>query len=326
MNILITGGAGFIGSHIAAYHAAKGDAIWVVDNLSEGRLENLEGLKLHRFDQYDIRNYPSLSEAVAWSDRIYHMAALLGQRRVLTYPVETLFNNIDGCQKILEAMSHLKKDIRLIIASSSGVYWHVTPGPDNTLHESDTIAVPSGQFREESYYLSKLINEVMALAYAHEKGCHCTIARIFNTIGPRQSRSYGMVVPTFVEQALTGQPITIYGDGQQTRSFCHVKDVARALSLLLENPSSRAEIYNVGYDQECSILELATMVKTLSKSPSEIHFISYKETYGFDFKDTNQRPPNMTKIKALTGFTPEYSLEETLKELIQTYAASPHSK
>lgn len=318
-NVVVTGGAGFIGSHIAAYHLKKGDHVWVVDNMQAGRLENMASFRDNphfQFDQSDVRTWPRLHEATKWADRIYHMAANVGQRLVLGNPVDTLWNNIQGCEKILEAMTDSHSQARLLIASSSGVYCHNTVGPDGLVHEDDELIIPSGKFLQEVYHLSKLINEVMGLTYCSQKKIHCTVVRIFNTVGVNQSSAYGMVLPTFVEEALSNKPLTVYGDGLQTRSFSNVLDTVRALDLLLDNPKSDGEIVNVGDDRECSIIHLAEMVKELAHSDSEICYLTYKEAYGIDFHDVRRRRPDLRKLKSLTGFQPQYSIKETIEQSI----------
>jgi len=325
MHILVTGGAGFIGSHLVQYHLDKGDHVWAVDNLLTGKEDNIKAFEKHpffRFTQADLAQWPQLLEAITWADRIYHMAAILGQRLVLSNPVDTLSKNIHNCELILQGMTHVNKKVRLLIASSSGVYASVNLKAEETLPEDTILHFNSGAYLQESYYFSKLINEVMGLAYLHQKGIQCTIARIFNTIGTRQTGRYGMVVPTFVEQALKNQPITVYGDGLQTRSFCNVQDTVTALDLIMKNPESNGEIINIGNNDECSINDLAKLVKEKAKSRSEITHLSYKEAYGVDFHDVQVRRPNIDKLKRLTGFQPQWTLEQTVQQIIEKTQAS----
>ncbi len=319
-NILITGGAGFIGSSLTRFHLEQGNAVWVVDNLITGRKENLQDFQSNpsfRFDQEDMIEWPKLHEAVEWADNIYNMAAVVGQRQVLSAPVNTLTMNIRCCEVVLQAMSSLNKKGRLLVASSSEVYRHTPQDLDKPFREDSILPISSGHMLQETYPLSKIVNEIMGLAYAFEKGIHCTIARLFNTIGLNQTGRYGMVVPTFVDQALNQKPLTVYGDGHQTRSFCNVKDTAKLFDLLLENPESNQEIVNVGNDQECSILDLAKLVRKIANSNSEIKFLSYREAYGVDFVDHQRRRPNIEKLIKLTGYSPKWSLEQTLKEIIE---------
>lgn len=319
-HILVTGGAGFIGSNIVQHHLEKGDHVWAVDNLQSGQMKNIEAYlnnPLFQFDQADLCTWSALQKAVQWADYIYHMAAVIGQRQVIAKPIETLCNNIKGCERILEAMCS-KKSVRLIIASTSGLYIHSEPEADDSYKETAQVGFTSGAYIQESYPVSKLVDEVMCLAYAKEEGLDCTIARLFNTIGVHQSSRYGMVVPTFVEQALNNNPITVHGTGLQTRSFCSVHDTVQLLNSLLDNPKSKSEIVNIGNDKECSINELAKMVKERTQSQSEIVHISYQEAYGIDFIDVQRRKPNLEKMHRLTGYKPKWTLEQTIDETIES--------
>ena len=317
--VLVTGGAGFIGSHIVARHLIAGDEVWAIDNLHSGRMENIAFCNFNphfKFSQADICDWPEMKEAVKWADRIYHMASYVGQWMVLKQPIATLTNNIYGTESVLSAMGDTKSAARLIIASTSSVYCHNKVGPDGMVSETDTLSIPSGKFRQECYLTSKLIGEVFALSYAYEKEIHCTLARIFNTVGVNQSPAYGMVVPNFVEKALLQQPINVFGDGEQSRSFSDVRDTVRALSLLLESPEAKGEIVNVGDDRECSINDLADLVKRLTHSHSEIRHISYEEAYGVDFVDVRRRRPDLRKLRRLTDFQPQYSITDTIEQVI----------
>lgn len=319
-NILITGGAGFIGSNLAADQLAKGRQVRVVDNLVTGRMNNLEPyLKnpaLH-FEQADLGNWKNLEEAVEWADCIFHLAGSVGQRFVLNNPIYTITNNIQGCEAILKAMDKVNRKASLLIASTSELYVHSQENPDGTVSEGAIISVHSDNFLQETYPISKLVNEIMTLSFAYEKGLHCTIARIFNTIGVNQTGVYGMVVPTFIKQALSHQPLTVYGDGLQTRSFSDVRDTITALDLLLDTPASKGEIVNVGNDKECSIIDLANLVKRKTNSRSEIIYMSYKEAYGVPFTDVRRRQPNLQKLKRLTNFNQRWSLEDTIDSILQ---------
>lgn len=321
-NILVTGGAGFIGSHIVNHHIEKGDHVWAVDNLISGRTSNIKQFQNHpsfKFDQADVCNWPKMQEAVNWADGIYHMAAIVGQYHVLAKPIETLFNNVRSCESILEAMSKTQKKGRLLIASTSSVYIHSDTDVNGTSLENSKICFPSGIFIQEAYPLSKFTTEVMGLSALFENDVDCTIARIFNTIGVNQHSHYGMVVPSFIEQALKGLPITIYGTGKQTRCFMNVHDTVEVFNLLLENPKSKGEIYNVGNDLECSIIDLAKLVREITQSKSEIVYIPYKEAYGIDFFDVQRRVPNLEKLKNLIEFRPKWTLEQTIQEIMESY-------
>lgn len=309
MKIFITGGAGFIGSHLVEHHLKKGNEVWSVDNLATGQQSNLfHGV---RFDEGELCSYPNLEEAVEWADQVFHTAATIGMMRVINNPIKTLCNNIHSTESVLQAVGKSKKKPHLLITSTSGVYCHVPF--EKEYREDVNLVVPSGEYKQECYSLGKIVNEVMALGYSDQYHFPCTIARLFNTIGPRQTGKYGMVAPRFVAQALKGEPITVYGDGMQTRSFCCVYDTVRGLDLLMENPKSCGKIYNVGnHTKEITILEFAKLVKERLKSSSEIQFVPYKEAFGFDFEDVLHRRPSIEKIHALTGFTPEWSLEQTI--------------
>lgn len=320
--ILVTGGAGFIGSNIVAHHLAKGDSVWAMDNLQTGRKRNLEPFLHHplfQFDEANICLWPKIQEAVDWADYIYHMAADVGQRFVIAHPIGTLTDNIRGCEQLLKALSQSSSKARLILASTSEVYNHIKAPSENGFSEDSLLTLPSGKFIQETYPLGKIVNEVMGLAYCQEKGVHCTIARIFNTVGINQSSAYGMVLPAFIEQALSNRPLTVYGDGQQTRTFCNVKDTVAMLELLLENEASRGEIINVGNENECTILNLAEKVIERTGSQSQIMYISYKEAYGFDFIDVRKRHPNLGKLKRLTGFQHRWTLEQTIDQLAKNH-------
>ncbi len=318
--ILVTGGAGFIGSHIVAHHMKEGDEVWVVDNLQTGRLENIEPYRINshfQFDQADLRLWPKLEKAVGWATHIYHMIADVGQKYVITHPIDTLSNNIESFELVLQAAVKTGGRQKILLSSTSEIYGHSNIPSDGTIDEHAIVSFPSGEFVQQTYPISKLVNEIMALSYVHEKKLDCTIARIFNTIGLNQTSTYGMVFPNFIEEALSGRPITVYGNGSQSRSFCNVHDTVKGLTLILEHPKCVGQIINVGNDRECSILELAKLIKKQTKSSSEIVFIPYKEAYGIDFVDIQKRRPNLKKLKKITGYQPEWTLEQTIEEVAQ---------
>lgn len=320
--IVITGGAGFIGSELARYHLEKGDSVWAIDNLSAGLKENIAPFLLldtFRFTEKDMRYCPELlHQMVAWADRIYHLAAVVGQRQVLSNPIETLTNHINCCQLLLEEVERTGNNPPLLIASSSSVYYHTSPEKDGTLHEDTPLRYFSKELLQQTYPISKLYTEFLALAYVMERELFCTIARPFNTIGINQRSRYGMVVPNFVKQALRNDPITVFGDGKQYRAFINVHDTCRAFDLLMDNEMSKGEIVNVGSQEKCSIADLAKLVKERAKSSSPIVFIPYREAYGVDFKDVDQRCPNTDLLYSLTGFRPEWSLVDTIDEVIES--------
>jgi len=320
-NVLITGAAGFIGSHLVRDQLARGNVVWGVDNLLSGTQTNVQPYLQYpsfRFDKADMRSWPKLQEAVAWSDSIFHMAAVVGQKHVIAQPIETLANNVRSTEVLLEAMCHTQKNTRLLLASTSSVYWYLDI--DSSLADEEvSLKFPSNNYLQSNYPLSKFFSEAMALSYLNKKGIDCTIVRIFNTIGPNQSSYYGMVVPTFIEQALRNDPLTIFGTGLQTRSFCDVRDMVTILNLLIDIPETRGQIFNVGDDRECSIIDLAKLIIEKANSPSIIQFLSYKEAYGIDFKDLQRRKPNLNKFRSLTGFKPQWTLSETLEDILKSY-------
>ena len=322
MRILITGGCGFIGSHIAEYHLAKGDEVLVVDDLSTGSLDNIATFKdnpAFRFENASILNWPNVQESVLWAERIYHMAAVVGVYRVLKDPINVLTTNIHGCEKLLHAIAITEHRPQVIVTSSSSVYGH----SDNPmLSEKDDLLIKSSAHPLWNYALSKIADEALGLAYYHSMKIPVTVIRLFNTIGPRQTGQYGMVVPRFIKQACTGEPITVFGDGTQTRSFCDVRDVLSALNLLANTPKSNGQIVNVGYDVEIVINDLAELIRKKANSNSKIQYIPYKEAYGEEITDIKQRRPDLTKLCQLTGFKHQWPLEKTIDDLIHTFKAN----
>lgn len=316
MHILVTGGCGFIGSHIVEHHLAKGDQIQVVDDLSTGSLQNItafQGNSAFQFDQADISTWSGLKESVEWADRIYHMAAVVGVYRVIAEPLNVLGTNIAGTERILNAVSASRHHPRLIIASTSSVYGH---SEKPILSEKDALIVAAPDHPLRDYAISKIADEALARAYFKTQKLAVTLARLFNTIGPRQTGRYGMVVPRFVQQACRNEPITIYGDGTQTRSFCDVRDVVDALDRLGGKAESHGEIVNVGRDSEISINELAEFIRKRVNSHSEIRHIPFQEAYGEEFADIKRRRPDLTKLYQLTGFKHKWTLEKTVDNLI----------
>ena len=321
MHVLITGGAGFIGSHLVERHLANGDQVYVVDNLSTGSATNIEPFRGHpgfRFAEADILHWSGLGEAVAWADRIYHMAAVVGVKKVLEDPVAVMATNMSGTEKILRAIHHGGWNPEVIIASTSEVYGFNAKA---SFAETDDIVLPSAGRLRWAYAVTKLADEFLAFSYARKYGLHIVVVRLFNTIGPNQVGHYGMVVPSFVRAAVDNQPLTVYGEGTQTRSFCDVRDTVVALDRLAGCPEAWGEVVNVGNDQEISIHDLARRVIERAHSSSPIHFMSYKEAYGEEFDDVTHRRPVLNKLKALTGFAPEWSLDQTLDTLIQKVRA-----
>ena len=317
MNILITGGAGFIGSHLVDFYLKKGDNVCVIDNLSTGSESNLKPFLNHpnfHFEKDNILDWQGLSEKIAWAHRIYHMAARVGMIQLLANPVETLTENILSCERILRLMNELKSDARLIIASTSEIYG---PSDKSQLNENDILLFKSAAHSKWVYAASKFTEEMFALTYAVSKGIRVTLIRFFNTIGPRQNGRYGMVVPRFMTQAMANEPITVYGAGEQTRSFCDVRDTINALDLIANNTSAIGEIINVGQDQPITMNQLASLIKRLAKSDSIIQQLSYKEAYGQDYEDIMYRRPDLTKFNQFTAYKFEWHLEKTLLDLVQ---------
>lgn len=322
MHVLITGGAGFIGSHLAARHLANGDQVYVVDNLSTGSLANIDpfrGNSAFRFAEADILHWKALDEAVAWADRIYHMAAVVGVKKVLQDPVAVMATNMTGTERILRAIQHGGWNPQVIVASTSEVYGF---NEKDSFDETDHIVLPSAGRLCWAYAVTKLADEFLAFSYARKYGLNIVVVRLFNTIGPNQVGHYGMVVPSFVEQAVNNAPLTVYGEGRQTRSFCDVRDTVVALDRLAGCPEAWGEVVNVGNDQEISIRDLADLVMQRAHSSSPLHFICYKDAYGEEFEDVTHRRPVLNKLRALTGFEPAWTLSDTLNDLIERRRAN----
>lgn len=321
MHVLITGGAGFIGSHLAEHHLANGDQVYVVDNLSTGSLANMDpfrGNPAFRFAEADILHWKGLDQAVAWADRIYHMAAVVGVKKVLEDPVAVMATNMTGTERILRAIHSGGWNPQVIIASTSEVYGF---NAKERFAETDNIVLPSAGRLRWTYAVTKLADEFLAFSYARKYGLNIVVVRLFNTIGPNQVGHYGMVVPSFIQQAVRNEPLTVYGEGDQTRSFCDVRDTVVALDRLAGCPEAWGEVVNVGNDQEISIRGLAERIVQRAHSASPLHFISYKDAYGEEFEDVTHRRPQLNKLRALTGFAPEWSLDDTLDNLIERECA-----
>ncbi|MBW8329336.1 MAG: GDP-mannose 4,6-dehydratase [Thiobacillus sp.] len=317
MHVLITGGAGFIGSHLAERHLANGDQVYVVDNLSTGSLANIESFRCNpafRFAEADILHWNGLDKAVAWADRIYHMAAVVGVKKVLQDPVAVMAPNMTGTERILRAIHLGGWNPQVVIASTSEVYGF---NEKDSFAETDNIVLPSAGRLRWAYAVTKLADEFLAFSYARKYNLNIVVVRLFNTIGPNQVGHYGMVVPSFVKQAINNEPLTVYGEGRQTRSFCDVRDTVVALDRLAGCPEAWGEVVNVGNDQEISIRDLASLIVQRAHSASALQYISYKDAYGEEFEDVTHRRPVLNKLRALTGFTPEWRLSDTLDDLIE---------
>lgn len=317
MKILITGGAGFIGSHLAERLLEKGNEVYVIDDFSTGRLDNIQHLLSEpRFHLTvgTILNEKTVEPLVQACDRVFHLAAAVGVRLIIEKPVDTIETNIMGTEIVLRLANKYKR--KVLITSTSEVYGKGNHVPFK--EEDDRTYGPTTKSRW-SYASSKAVDEFLAMAYFHEKKLPVVIVRLFNTIGPRQTGSYGMVVPSLVQQALLGHPITVYGDGEQTRSFTYVDDVVSALPQLMEHPQAEGEVFNVGSIEEISINDLASLVKEIVGGDSTIIHIPYEEAFEKGFEDMQRRVPDITKIKKLVGFTPTVSLEESIRRIVEYY-------
>ena len=313
MKYLLTGGAGFIGSHLAETLLDRGNNVFIIDDLSTGGIENIQHLKGRKGFNYvldTVFNRQTMAELVDEADVIFHLAAAVGVRLIVESPVRTIETNIKGTEVLLELAGKKKKPV--VIFSTSEVYGK--SNGDKFLETGDLVLGPTFRGRW-SYAASKIIDEFLALAYYKEKKLPVIIIRLFNTVGPRQTGRYGMVVPRFVQQALSGEPITVYGDGKQTRTFTHVKDAVWAILKLVGHPRAVGEIFNVGGSEEVSIEELAHRVKEALNSSSPIAYIPYDEAYEEGFEDMRKRVPDITKIAKLVGYEPRYSLDDIIVDV-----------
>jgi UDP-glucose 4-epimerase len=321
MNYLVTGGAGFIGSHLAEALLVRGTNVSIIDDLSTGTILNIEHLKSNPRFQYvldTMMNRAVLTELVDRADVIMHLAAAVGVRLIVESPVRTIETNIKGTELVLELASKKKK--KVIIASTSEVYGKASKVP---FCEDDDLVMGSTDKGRWSYACSKMIDEFLALAYWKEKRVPTVVVRLFNTVGPRQTGQYGMVVPRFVGQALRGEPITVYGDGSQRRCFTWVGDVVQALIALSEHPDAIGEIFNLGNVEEVTILELAERAKGLTASASPIVFVPYEQAYAAGFEDMPRRVPSIEKARRLIGYRPTLGLDGILKSVIEHMERRP---
>jgi UDP-glucose 4-epimerase len=311
MRVLVTGGAGFIGSHLADALIARGDQVVALDNFSTGSTANIKHItKNFEIIDGDIRNIDLIKDTIKDVDLVFHMAAALGVNTILESPLESISTNIAGSEVVLNAAASHKK--RILIASTSEIYGK---NPKQPLNETDDRVVGSPQKIRWSYSDAKAIEEAMAFSLNQEKGLKVTTARLFNTVGPRQSAHYGMVVPRFVRSALKNQPISIYGDGTQSRVFCHVQDVIEAMLALIGTDKTINEVYNVGGTGEVSIKELADLVIKETKSQSSIEFIPYEKAYALGFEDTQRRVPDISKIKQELNWAPKKNLSQIIGDV-----------
>jgi UDP-glucose 4-epimerase len=320
MKALITGGAGFVGSHLAERLLERDDEVYVIDDLSTGSIENIEPFKGHPGFHYTIEtilNEPVLAELVDRVDVVYHLAAAVGVRLIVESPVNTIETNVHGTEKVLALAN--KKRKKVVLTSTSEVYGKAESVPFR--EDGDLVMGPTSKGRW-SYACSKAIDEFLALAYHKEKRLPVVVVRLFNTVGPRQTGRYGMVIPNFVKQALLGHPLTVFGDGTQTRCFTDVRDVVGQLAVLAEEREAVGEVFNVGNDrEEVTILDLAKRVKARTASKSEIALVPYEKAYEEGFEDMRRRVPDLSKLRALTGYEPQTSLDEILDRVISYFTS-----
>jgi len=315
-SILVTGGAGFIGSHLVERLLERGKTVFVVDDLSTGSLDNLAAVRHHpslHLIVDTILNWPMMNDTLGQVEQVVHLAAAVGVRKIIEAPVETITTNVRGTEIVLDCCH--QRGTPLYIASTSEIYGKA----GDQLDEEHDRVLGSTTHRRWSYACTKALDEFLALAYHHEKGLPVIIGRFFNTVGPRQSGEWGMVVPTFVKQALDGEPITVYGTGEQRRSFCHVEDSVRAVLGLLDAPEAIGQAYNIGNEAEISMLDLAACVKERTGSDSAIVTIPYAEAYGEGFEDMERRQPDTTKIRSLLGWEPAVTLDRIIDDVTAYY-------
>ena len=317
MRSLITGGAGFVGSHLAEQLLGRGEEVAVIDDLSTGSIENIEHLKGQTGFSYTIdtiQNRAVMADLVDQADVVYPLAAAVGVRLIIESPVRTIETNIKGTELVLELAA--KKGKKVIVASTSEVY-----GKSNALpfSESGDLILGATSKSRWSYACSKAIDEFLALAYYRERRVPVVVVRFFNTVGPRQTARYGMVVPNFVKQALAGEPITVFGDGKQSRCFTWVGDCVRAVVDLANHPGAVGDVFNIGSEQEITILDLAHRIKRITGSASPIQFIPYDQAYEEGFEDMRRRIPDLTKIRGLVGYEPAVDLNKLLTEIVEDY-------
>ena len=314
MKVLVTGGAGFIGSHLVEALIEKGQQVISIDNFSTGREENFSKIKNHpsfRFIKGDVSNATLLDELICSSDAIYHLAASVGVKLLTEEPVASIQNNVNGILTILKLADRYKR--KIFFASSSEVYGKADSG---SLQEEENLILGPSTVSRWGYGCTKALAEYLALSYYKQYGLPTVIGRFFNVCGPRQTGAYGMVIPRFVVAALKGEPITVFGDGTQTRSFTYITDAIQTILNLMDIPEAVGEVFNIGNPRHITILELAQMVKGLTGSNSSITHIPYQDAYGPGFEDMYYRVPDISKIKRITGLEPKVGLEEMLRHII----------
>ncbi|GAA5521914.1 GDP-mannose 4,6-dehydratase [Aliifodinibius salicampi] len=322
MKYLITGGAGFIGSHLADRLLKDGHQITVIDNLSTGKLSNINHLRddpNFTIKVASVMDYHTLEQLVEECDQIFHLAAAVGVKLIMENPVETIVTNVQGTENVLKLASY--HDKKVLVASTSEVYGKLMEGNngiDKLKEDGDWKLGPTSK-RRWAYACSKAMDEFLSMAYYDEKKLPVVVARFFNTVGPRQTGTYGMVIPNFVQKALLNETIQVHGDGEQTRCFTYVKDAVDAIVKLMNTDDAEGEVFNIGGEEEISMNELASMVKELTDSESEIHHIPYEEVYGKGFEDMKRRTPDLAKIREAIGYEPTHTTEDILNNVIKYF-------
>ncbi len=319
---LVTGGAGFIGSHLVEALLDRGHLVVALDNLFTGRLRNLDNVGQHpnfRFVHGSVLDELMVDELVHEADVVVHLAAAVGVRLIVDRPLRSFTTNIRGSETVIEAAHRYRR--RILLASTSEVYGKNGAVP---LGEGADRILGSPSIARWAYSTAKAVDEILAYAYYRERDLPTTVVRLFNTVGPRQSPAYGMVIPRLVRQAVSGEPLTVYGDGLQTRCFCHVADVVDGIIRLINNPQTHGQVYNLGSQEEISILDLARRIAERAQSPSPIELIPYSEAYAEGFEDMRRRVPDTTKMRELTGWAPTKSLDDILAETLHE-AATEHA-
>lgn len=329
MRYLVTGGAGFIGSHLTEHLLEEGHDVLVVDNFSTGRPANIAHLIDHpklELVQGDIMSYPLMEDLVERCDAVYHMAAAVGVKLIMEEPVETLTTNVRGTEIVLDLAC--RYDRKVFLASTSEVYGKTLEnnGDIHALREDEDRTLGATSRKRWAYACSKAFDEFLALAYREEKGLDLVVVRFFNTVGPRQTGRYGMVVPNFVKRALAGETLTVHGDGEQSRSFTHVDDAVWAASRLMELPEAEGQVFNIGHGETITINELAEKVVELTGSSSDIEHVPYESVYGEGFEDMRRRTPDIGKIRAALGFEPRYDIDDILLDVIDYYRSGSEAE
>jgi UDP-glucose 4-epimerase len=305
-------------SHLVDALLDRGDSVLVLDNLSTGRLTNLEHGATHpnlRFVQGSVLDEPLVDELVNECDTVVHLAAAVGVKLIVEHPLRSITTNIRGSENVIGTAHRYRR--KVLLASTSEIYGKNGSGP---LSETADRVLGDPSIARWAYSTAKAVDEMLASAYHRERGLPTVVVRLFNTVGPRQSPTYGMVIPRLISQALAGEPLTVFSDGTQTRCFCHVADVVRALLMLMEHPDAVGEVYNVGSTEEVSIAELARRVLMVTGSRSSIEYIPYAQAYGIGFEDMQRRLPDVTKLRALTGWVPRFDLDHILADTVANAA------